>query len=135
MPWIYLDGGRVELTEGEYDRLKYARLHGETMGETWKRVGSVISYHARCERVATARRNLPSLPREATATPLTDLEHRWFTDDELALRREVGPPKERSLVESLGIAAVCLVGGTCCMVMVAFVGYGLFDLLRWVIAS
>lgn len=100
------------------DRLKYARPPGWTAAETDAKFGQAISW---------------SLSTRL-AQPLTDLERAWFTDDELALRREVGPPKERSLVENLGICALGLVGGTCCMVMVAFVGYGLFDLARWVIA-
>lgn len=75
-----------------------------------------------------------NLSDRTNATPLTDLERAWFTDDEMALRREVGPPREPSIIENLGICALGLVGGTACMAMVGFVGYGLFDLIRWVIS-
>ena len=72
--------------------------------------------------------------RGQPAQPMTDLERSWFTDDELALRREVGEPRERSLVENLGICALGLISGAACMVSVAIVGFTLFDLLRWLVS-
>lgn len=74
------------------------------------------------------------LSNRINAVPLTDLERAWFTDDELALRREVGPPKEMSITSMIGVAALSLYTVAVLMILLAIIGFGLFDLARWVIS-